>query len=131
MARGFFYTCTATHLTISLNKALRRGLLKPNSPSPGAAAAKPAVLFDHSVRWRLDRDDVSSTFVRLRGNLFTLFRWVHGGQDLRGASGLGRGPQLLQLEWLLECGSAGQGLAQPHPPRHAMRRPCCAMQARV
>jgi hypothetical protein len=32
------------------------------------------VLFDASIKWRLDRDDGSSTFVRLRGNLFALFR---------------------------------------------------------
>lgn len=86
VARGFFYTCTATHLTVSLNKALRRGLLKPCGTPPDAAAG-PAVIFDPSVRWRLDRDDVSSTFVRLRGNLFTLFRRVHRGrgQTARGA----------------------------------------------
>ncbi|KAL4448106.1 hypothetical protein ABPG75_005325 [Micractinium tetrahymenae] len=73
VARGFFYTCTATQLTMSLNKALRKGLLKPSGTPPDAAAGQ-AALFDPSVRWRLDRDDVSSTYVRLRGNLFALFR---------------------------------------------------------
>jgi hypothetical protein len=88
VARGFFHACTATHLTVSLNKALRRGLLQPegsaaapySSPLPAAGAVPaalaggPQMAFDAAVRWRLDRDEVSSTFVRLRGNLFALFR---------------------------------------------------------
>lgn len=72
VARGFFYTCTATELTVSLNKALRRGLLWPRGPPPEAGAT--AAGCDAAVRWRLDRDEASSTFVRLRGNLFALFR---------------------------------------------------------
>jgi hypothetical protein len=39
-----------------------------------APAAAPGPEFDGGVRWRLDRDDVSSTFVKLRFNLFSLFR---------------------------------------------------------
>lgn len=78
VARGHFYTCTATHVTISLNRAMRRGLLKPSgggAPADACAAAGGSgVLFDASIKWRLDRDDGSSTFVRLRGNLFALFR---------------------------------------------------------
>ena len=83
MARGFFYTCSATHLTVTLNKALRRGLLRPGATpaegaappaGPGPAGGAPAPQWDASVRWRLDRDEVASTFVRLRGNLFALFR---------------------------------------------------------
>jgi hypothetical protein len=57
---------------------MRRGLLKPGgggAPADASAAAGGSgVLFDASIKWRLDRDDVSSTFVRLRGNLFALFR---------------------------------------------------------
>lgn len=97
VARGFFYTCSATQLTITLNKPLRKGLLKPSGAAApptvagaagaggamggsraagGASGGGAGVMFDASMRWRLDRDDVSSTFVRLRGNLFTLFRWA-------------------------------------------------------
>lgn len=36
-------------------------------PGSGSAA------FDPSVRWRLDRDDISSTYTKLRANLFALF----------------------------------------------------------
>lgn len=61
-------------MTVSLNKPMRRGLLAPSGAPPGAAPAGGAVAFDASVRWRVDRDEVSSTFVRLRGNLFALFR---------------------------------------------------------
>lgn len=73
VARCFFYTCTATQITVSLNKALRRGLLWPQGP-PAAGTAAAAAPCEPGVRWRLDRDEVSSSFTRLRGNLFALFR---------------------------------------------------------
>lgn len=72
VARGYFYTASATRLTVSLNKPLRPGLLWPRGPPADAAAA--AAGCEAGVRWRLDRDEVSSTFTRLRGNLYTLFR---------------------------------------------------------
>jgi hypothetical protein len=79
VSRGYFCTAAAARLTISLSRPLRRGLLHPNgSPAKQAAANGSTVqpAFDGGAVWRLDRDDVSSTFVRLRGNLFALFRWV-------------------------------------------------------
>lgn len=74
VARGFFYTCTSTQLTLSLNKPLRQGLQWPRGPPAAAALGAPPPPCDPSVLWRLDRDEASSTFVRLRGNLFALFR---------------------------------------------------------
>jgi len=74
VARGFFYTCSATQLTVSLNKPLRQGLLWPRGPPAAGHAGGSPPPCDPSVLWRLDRDEASSTFVRLRGNLFALFR---------------------------------------------------------
>lgn len=70
VARSSFYTASADKVTISLNRALRPGLLWPRGPPPAAGAG----CCDAAVRWRMDRDEISSTFVRLRGNLFSLFR---------------------------------------------------------
>ncbi|GAB4823940.1 hypothetical protein N2152v2_010986 [Parachlorella kessleri] len=43
--------------------------------SSGSCKGGSAVVeIDPALRWRLDRDDISSTFVKLRGNLFNLFR---------------------------------------------------------
>lgn len=66
--------------------------------APGASAA-----FDPAVRWRLDRDDVSSTFVKLRANVFSLFR----PEDERAARlrhlvvGLAPPEAALQVGWVI------------------------------
>ena len=85
VARGTFYTSNSHQLTVSLNRPLRAGLRWPHGPPADAAAA--AASGDAAVRWRLDRDEVASTFTRLRGNLFALFRWVGPG-GLCGCLGL-------------------------------------------
>ena len=112
MARAVVYAITASAVTVSIRKPLRRGLMAPaalpdslagdvGGPAPmaldggqasagagaglaGSGSSKAGlsrsgvgseeVAFDPAVRWRLDRDDISSTFVKLRGNVFNLFR---------------------------------------------------------
>ena len=46
----------------------------PTRPPTHLPTRPPTPLFDCAPRWRLDRDDISSTDVKLRANLFALMR---------------------------------------------------------
>eukprot|EP00887_Chlorella_sp_A99_P004604 scaffold4.g4604.t1 len=84
VARCNLVAATAAAVTVALGRPLRAGLLRPEgtqaaadagalAPLGGAVGAAAAGV-DARVCWRLDKDEVSSTFTRLRNNLFALFR---------------------------------------------------------
>ena len=69
VGRGHLHDCTATTLTVSMEKELREGLLFPH----GRLAVKSSACCDPGISWRLDKEEVGTTTPRMRSFLYSLF----------------------------------------------------------